>query len=457
MGICMARHAPRLYKSGHYFNGQGVSFRGGKQRSGYYGLKCFRRHASTHRVLAWLWPRDGRAPVMPWSAQVDHIDGDRSSLDPDNFEWLTPKQHARKTRSARTGDQKSDPVRGRLLDGAEWRCYPSLTRACAEAGCRFDGVSMCANGAYKYTRDAHGRPWTWEWVLPKGREGEEWRPVTLPDGRVVASVHVSNMGMVRKKKPNGHWRVVAGCLGANGYRRVWVEKQLHLVHRLVALAWLGPPPAPGMVVDHKDDAGRKDDNRVENLQWATVHTNLQKCFRDDAAGAAKRSSRVQPFFDRRFTQPAHAPFASQTDAARFAGVRTSTSIRQSFQRGMAGGAFEGRALYWKSLEHELDGPSAELTAEMMEHLREHKAKELAARLRAEDALLAAATLLVEAPAAEGALPMFERVGVDTLRFVAKDGGALATLGEARCSDVYRLTARYRDGAWRIYQLPDCAA
>lgn len=43
------------------------------------------------------------------------------------------------------------------------------------------------------------------------------------------------------------------------------------VHRVAALAFLGPPPFPGAVVRHRN--GHPSDNRAENLQWGTTKEN----------------------------------------------------------------------------------------------------------------------------------------------------------------------------------------
>lgn len=44
-----------------------------------------------------------------------------------------------------------------------------------------------------------------------------------------------------------------------------------LVHRLVLLAWVGPPPTPQHETAHEN--GVKTDNRVENLAWKTHKEN----------------------------------------------------------------------------------------------------------------------------------------------------------------------------------------
>lgn len=46
-----------------------------------------------------------------------------------------------------------------------------------------------------------------------------------------------------------------------------------LLHRLVALAWIGPPPFEGAKVLHADD--NPDNNHVSNLRWGTHTDNMR--------------------------------------------------------------------------------------------------------------------------------------------------------------------------------------
>ena len=49
------------------------------------------------------------------------------------------------------------------------------------------------------------------------------------------------------------------------------------VHRLVAEAWIGPPPDPSFDVDHGD--GVRHHNHVDNLEWCTRTENLARARR----------------------------------------------------------------------------------------------------------------------------------------------------------------------------------
>ena len=61
----------------------------------------------------------------------------------------------------------------------------------------------------------------------------------------------------------------------DGYMKVALSRHRHYwhtkAHRLVALAFLGPPPFPGAHVAHFD--GDRTNNRLSNLRWATPAQN----------------------------------------------------------------------------------------------------------------------------------------------------------------------------------------
>jgi hypothetical protein len=52
-----------------------------------------------------------------------------------------------------------------------------------------------------------------------------------------------------------------------------------LVHRLICLAFYGPPLVEGFNVNHKN--GIKQDNRVENLEWASFSENIKHAYQNN--------------------------------------------------------------------------------------------------------------------------------------------------------------------------------
>ena len=61
--------------------------------------------------------------------------------------------------------------------------------------------------------------------------------------------------------------VTEGC-DSGGYLRVGINGKKHRVHRLVAKAFLEPPPSEKHTIVHHIDGDRAN-NRPDNLKWAT--------------------------------------------------------------------------------------------------------------------------------------------------------------------------------------------
>lgn len=67
-------------------------------------------------------------------------------------------------------------------------------------------------------------------------------------------------------------RIKAQFTMKNGYRTVGVSRRdKQLVHRMVALTFIGPPPTPRHQVAHND--GSRGNNHWTNLRWATPAEN----------------------------------------------------------------------------------------------------------------------------------------------------------------------------------------
>lgn len=111
-----------------------------------------------------------------------------------------------------------------------------------------------------------------------------WKAVTGYEG----VYEISSSGRVRR---------VGKCRGSvvgriltiktwNGYSHVDLSrgdmKKRHLVHRLVAQAFLGSPPHPTAVVNHKNF--NRLDNRVKNLEWTSYLGNSQHAVMNGRVG-----------------------------------------------------------------------------------------------------------------------------------------------------------------------------
>lgn len=103
-------------------------------------------------------------------------------------------------------------------------------------------------------------------------EEEVWRPLvgSLPEFEKV--FEVSNLGRVRYAP-----RILAQRETENGYFQVQLTHRGNqrevLVHRAVAMAFVGPPPFDGATVNHKDRT--RSHNHDSNLEWMSRGDNVR--------------------------------------------------------------------------------------------------------------------------------------------------------------------------------------
>ena len=91
-----------------------------------------------------------------------------------------------------------------------------------------------------------------------------WLPVPGLDGYAV-----SDCGRVR----NSSGRVLEPHVSSSGYLRVRVRGRWWVVHRLVALAFVGPPPPGKPLALHRNS--KKWDCRPENIYWGDHADNAR--------------------------------------------------------------------------------------------------------------------------------------------------------------------------------------
>lgn len=103
---------------------------------------------------------------------------------------------------------------------------------------------------------------------------EQWRPIAE-----APSYEVSNFGRIARVRGGQGARplIRKQDLETTGYYRVRVSENGRMiklnVHRLVAKAFLGPPPTEKHQVAHYDND--KLNNHVSNLRWATCAENMR--------------------------------------------------------------------------------------------------------------------------------------------------------------------------------------
>lgn len=105
---------------------------------------------------------------------------------------------------------------------------------------------------------------------------EVWAPVLGYNGRYAVSsfgrVMVIGPDVTGRRRYIGHYFAKHLVVGYPAVMLSYGERKTIHVHRLVAQAFLGPPP-PGKQVNHKD--GDRENARVDNLEYITPSENAR--------------------------------------------------------------------------------------------------------------------------------------------------------------------------------------
>jgi predicted DNA-binding WGR domain protein len=123
-----------------------------------------------------------------------------------------------------------------------------------------------------------------------GMESEFWEVSNVDKNYLV-----SNFGRVKSLRTN---KILKQTTDRNGYLHVCLctnnKRKNMMVHRLVALSYL-PNPEDKPEVNHID--GNKENNRIDNLEWATSKENIDHAYKiglrnnDTIINNGKRNSR----------------------------------------------------------------------------------------------------------------------------------------------------------------------
>ena len=148
---------------------------------------------------------------------------------------------------------------------------------------------------------------------------ELWLECIHPrNGEPIHGRCVSSLGRVRDSRAI----ISHGAETSEGYRRVQWSQTTHLVHRLVARAFIGPSPSPDHVVNHKD--GIAWNNRVDNLEYVTQSETSLHSWADRSK--ERRAGCSKPIMGRKLLSDIWFTFPSAAAAARCVGVcRTNIS------------------------------------------------------------------------------------------------------------------------------------
>ena len=235
-------------------------------------------------------------PLNEQAWQVHHKDGDKSNNRLDNLEYVTRSQnmlhsHAQPTR--RTGGPAiSKPVMWRWIGTENWTLCNSTKQAAQQLGLARSTVSK----ACRTKISAKGLEMQFQAASHSTLTGEEWRPMLDPaSGNQVCKRMVSSFGRVKSKSGV----ISEGSLRNDGYYSTGItcrplKTRMVPVHRLVAFAFLGPPPCVSLTsVNHKDL--HKANNCADNLEWVSPAGNMSHFH---ANGSFTRKTGMKPVLSR---------------------------------------------------------------------------------------------------------------------------------------------------------------
>ena len=289
-----ARRTPQVSNLGRVRTAYGIVTEGMERPDGYRDARISGKNHKVHRLVAnaFLPP-----PRSEEQTQVTHIDGNPANNRADNLKWVTRSEssrHSFDTNAERKSgaSKQSKPVLGRRHGSeGEWVEYASMSAAARALGLQQSGVSACCRGRLKRTGE-------YEFKLAPlaedqlDRPGEEWREVQLECGLFG---RVSSHGRVRTARGI----VTEGSESRGGYITVSIiNGKTHRVHRLVAKAFLPPPPSEEHTqVNHKDN--NPTNNRSDNLEWVTRSGNTQHSHDTNAERKSSAPKKSKPVLGRR--------------------------------------------------------------------------------------------------------------------------------------------------------------
>ena len=246
-----------------------------------------------HRVVAktFLGP-----PPSEDAWQVHHNDGNPGNNHIVNLEILeyvtqshnTSQSHARGRRRC-GGPKLSKPVMYRAVGSKDWTRCPSLTSAA-----ELDASVSVVSSACRHMTRLKGYEFSLVDLRQLELPGEEWRQVLCPMFCTeVLGRTVSSLGRVRTQSGRIHYGCIRSGYLATRYTPLsGFGSRSESVHRLVALAFLRPPPGQGRShVNHKDED--KENNTVTNLEYVTPAENVAHYWKNRTEHRCMRGSSAQ--------------------------------------------------------------------------------------------------------------------------------------------------------------------
>ena len=233
----------KVSSHGRICNPFGVITVGSAHPSGYFHVRMGGEQFYVHRAIActFLGP-----PPSEDAWQVHHKDGNPGNNHIANLEYVTQSQNIAHSYANRTrrcsGLMRSKPVMYRAFGSTDWATYPSIKSAALELGVSPSAVSH----ACRRQTALKGHEISLVGLREPDWPGEEWRQMLCPVlGEEVPHRMVSSLGRLTLRSG----RTSRGCARKDGYWEAQYRSasaccfRTERVHRLVACAFLGPPPS----------------------------------------------------------------------------------------------------------------------------------------------------------------------------------------------------------------------
>lgn len=226
--------------------------------NGYYCIRINQKSFTVHRLVAetFILNPDNK----PY---VNHINSIKTDNRVENLEWITQKDNC-----AAHGKDIAHPrkVVQKDMEGNVIKTYNSLKEASESIGLCQSAISKAV---LKLNSRAGNYLWEYEEILLK--------PLDTKDGKQIydyKKYHIFPDGTVYN---NVRKTVVKPVKNASGYCYITISnlkiKKNYYVHRLVADHFIeNKDKATKTQVNHINK--KRDDNRVENLEWVTPSENL---------------------------------------------------------------------------------------------------------------------------------------------------------------------------------------
>lgn len=252
--------------TGTIYNSNNIALPGSLDDHGYLYI-CIRNQAdsksqrvSVHSLIALAFLPHKPSPTHT----INHINRIRDDNDAINLRWATPSEQSLNQDRPAPGCIAGRSVIKMDLQGNFLQIYPSFVAVALSFN--ITNIQQPITNACENHLVYRNHLWKF-YKSEQDADFKEWRKVPIEG----IDCYASNHGCVRIGNID-----TFGSGDENGYLSIGFtingDKKSFLVHRLIALAFLGTPPDSKMVANHKDLD--KQNNDIANLEYITQRENV---------------------------------------------------------------------------------------------------------------------------------------------------------------------------------------